>query len=258
MLRGLDHLVIVVPDLDAAVEAYRGLGFTVVPGGRHPPPAGTHNALVAFADGAYLELIAFYAPTPAHRWWTPLERGGGLVDLCARSDDLEGDARALRAAGVPVEPAIERTRERPDGYVVRWQLAIPGEPALGVVPFLIRDHTPRAERVPAAARHPNGATGIAGVTIATPAVDGAAAAYGAVLPEPGAPVRRDDLGASGVRVDLGPHTVDLLRPDGPASPLAAWLAHRGPSPYGATLLTRTEARGPLDPARTAGARLAWA
>ena len=59
MLKGIDHLVIVVPELEAAVASYRGLGFTVVPGGRHP--IGTHNALIAFEEGAYLELIAFFA-----------------------------------------------------------------------------------------------------------------------------------------------------------------------------------------------------
>jgi catechol 2,3-dioxygenase-like lactoylglutathione lyase family enzyme len=32
MLKGIDHLVIVVPELEAAVASYRGLGFTVVPG----------------------------------------------------------------------------------------------------------------------------------------------------------------------------------------------------------------------------------
>ena len=49
MLLGIDHLVIAVPDLATAQRQYEALGFTVVPGGRHP--VGTHNALVAFADG---------------------------------------------------------------------------------------------------------------------------------------------------------------------------------------------------------------
>ena len=48
MLLGIDHIVIVVRDLDAAAQDYERLGFTVVPGGKHP--VGTHNALIAFAD----------------------------------------------------------------------------------------------------------------------------------------------------------------------------------------------------------------
>ena len=65
MLTGIDHIVIAVPDLDVARKSYEALGFTVVPGGRHP--VGTHNALIAFADGAYVELIAFYEANPSHK-----------------------------------------------------------------------------------------------------------------------------------------------------------------------------------------------
>ena len=82
MLKGIDHLVIVVPELEAAVASYRGLGFTVVPGGRHP--IGTHNALIAFEDGAYLELIAFFEPHAQHRWYERLQQDGGLIDFCCR------------------------------------------------------------------------------------------------------------------------------------------------------------------------------
>ena len=52
-LQAIDHLVIMVRDLGAAIRDYSELGFTVVPGGSHP--TGTHNALIAFADGSYLE-----------------------------------------------------------------------------------------------------------------------------------------------------------------------------------------------------------
>ena len=48
MFRAVDHIVVVVPELEAAIRSYAELGFTVVRGGRHN--IGTHNALVAFAD----------------------------------------------------------------------------------------------------------------------------------------------------------------------------------------------------------------
>ena len=82
MISGIDHLVIAVPELDKAVTAYGELGFTVVPGGRHP--IGTHNALVAFEDGAYLELVAFHRDSPEHPWWAALQDGGiGWPRACA-------------------------------------------------------------------------------------------------------------------------------------------------------------------------------
>ena len=52
-LRQLDHLVLAVPDLARAIDDFRARGFTVMPGGQHPGRT-SHNALVVFADGAYL------------------------------------------------------------------------------------------------------------------------------------------------------------------------------------------------------------
>lgn len=69
--------------LDDAITNAREAGFTVIPGGTHADGA-THNALIAFTDGAYIELIA---PTNGiegkdHRWFPRLASGGGLVDMC--------------------------------------------------------------------------------------------------------------------------------------------------------------------------------
>ncbi|HKA32190.1 MAG TPA: VOC family protein, partial [Candidatus Binatia bacterium] len=89
MFLALDHIVIAVRDLERAIDDYKNLGFTVVPGGRHP--VGTYNGLVAFADGSYIELISFYRENPAHRWWAFLQKHEGLVDFCFRTDDLAGD-----------------------------------------------------------------------------------------------------------------------------------------------------------------------
>lgn len=82
MLTAIDHLVIVVPDLSAAIERYQQLGFSVVAGGRHTT-TGTHNALIGLADGSYIELLAFYQPNPQSPWWGALEHGGGsLTSVC--------------------------------------------------------------------------------------------------------------------------------------------------------------------------------
>jgi hypothetical protein len=99
----LDHVVILVPDLEAAIKTYSTqLGFRVIPGGKHAgfPGQRTWNALIAFeADGTYIELIAFMPkhveeeenrregkivdadaskPTTNHRWWG---LNPGLIDF---------------------------------------------------------------------------------------------------------------------------------------------------------------------------------
>ncbi len=255
MLTGIDHLVVAVLGLDAAIKSYQELGFTVVRGGRHP--VGTHNALIAFGDSSYLELIAFYEANPAHRWWAPLQRGGGLVDFCMQTDDLVADTRAFRQAGVSIDDPAPLTRARPDGFTVRWVLSIPRDPHRGVAPFLIQDETPREERVPRETSHRNRVTGIGTVTVAVDDVATVRRWYSAALGVLGSEIQRADLGATGVRFVIGPHVLDFVTPKAAGNPLSEWLRARGPSPYAATLRTASGQTRRLDEARTLGARLAF-
>lgn len=255
MLQSIDHIVIAVPDLEAAKKSYEALGFTVVAGGRHP--VGTHNALIAFADGAYIELIAFYEASAAHRWWGPLQKGGGLVDFCLRTDDLRGDTAAFRRAGVAIDDPAPLSRVRPDGYQLRWVLSIPREAHRGVAPFLIQDETPREERVPRQQTHANGVTGIGTVTVAVEDVAPVRRWYADVLGRPGRALERRDLAGAGVSFEIGPHVLEFVAPTGAgAPPLTEWLRRRGPSPYAATLRTTGRKFGALDETQTHHAKLA--
>jgi hypothetical protein len=98
----LDHLVILVSDLELAVRDYESLGFAVTPGGEHADGL-TRNALIPFRDGSYLELVAFLNPDDPwdNVWgWRPfLFSGGGLIDYCAASDDLGAEVRRLEDLG---------------------------------------------------------------------------------------------------------------------------------------------------------------
>ncbi|OLC17283.1 MAG: hypothetical protein AUH29_02565 [Candidatus Rokubacteria bacterium 13_1_40CM_69_27] len=253
MLKGIDHLVIVVPDLPSASKSYQALGFTVVPGGRHP--VGTHNALIAFGDGAYIELIAFYERNPEHKWWMPLQRGGGLVDFCMQTDDLLGDTAAFRQAGVEIDDPSPLSRVRPDGYQLKWVLSIPRGPQRGVAPFLIQDQTPREERIPREHDHANGVTGIGTLTLAVDDVARVGQWYAQVLGAQGRKIVSEELEAVGERFVVGPHLLDVLRPDAPSSPLRPWLGARGSSPYAASLRATRTGRALLDERQTLGARL---
>ncbi|HTO12993.1 MAG TPA: VOC family protein [Candidatus Binatia bacterium] len=255
MLHAIDHLVIAVPDLAAAVATYRDLGFTVMPGGRHPG-VGTGNALIVFRDTSYLELLGFYEPRPDHRWWTPLAGGGGLVDFCLQTDDLAADAKTLRQAGVEMGELERRDRRRPDGVEVRWVCTLARGAHRGVAPFLLAEDGPRDARVPRERDHANGVTGIGTVTVVVNDLAAARRWYGSVLGKPGEDLACPELGAVGARFTVGPHAFEFLAPAG-AGPIRDWLAKRGPSPYSATLVGG-HPPGPLDLARTSGARLALA
>lgn len=254
MLLGIDHLVIAVPDLAAATKNYRELGFTVIPGGKHP--TGTHNALIAFADGAYIELLGIYHPTPEALRWTKMGEGGGLIDFCVQTTDLPGDSALLRGTGINMTDPAPYSRVRPDGFELHWKLSICEDGNRGVIPFLIEDETPRAERVPSKTAHANHVTGIGALTIAVDDVDAARRRYSVILGDKGQSIERVDVQGAGARFVIGRHRVDLVAPARPGSALSDWLRNRGPGPYEATLVSAAGKKGALDGAMTIGARLA--
>lgn len=255
MLTSVDHIVVAVADLDGAIKDYTDLGFTVVRGGKHP--RGSHNALIGFADGAYFEILAFYEPMPEHRWWHPTQRGGGVVDFCMMTDDLQRDTIALRRAGAEMSDPRPGARARPDGYQVRWVSAIPVAQFSRLMPFVIKDETPREERVPRETVHRNGVTGVATLTIVTRDVAAVRRLLAGVLPQ-GQEIARQDLDAAGVRFRVGSQMLDYVAPRSPASPLNEWLQVEGPSPYAVTLRTEAGKSGSLDAAKLRRARITLA
>ena len=254
MLLGIDHIVVVVRDLETAMKDYARLGFTVVPGGTHP--VGTHNGLIAFADGSYIELIAFYRENREHRWWESLQKGEGLVDFCMQTDDMAADAQALRQAGVRMNAPQPWARKRPDGYELKWSLSIPQEGHRGVAPFLIQDQTPRVERIPRQASHENGAQGIGTIAVVVQDLEEVRRWYRSLLKSRGEDLDRPDLKAREMRFKVGVHALEFFAPAGPNGKVASWLEARGPAPHAATL--RGAAPGAaLDAELTHGADLAF-
>ena len=256
MLLGIDHLVIVVKDLQQAARDYEQLGFTVVPGGRHP--VGSHNVLISFSDGSYLEIIAFYREAPDHRWWQPLQQGERLVDFCMQTNDLAGDTCKLREAGVAINDPVPWSRTRPDGYELKWVLSLAQGRHRGVAPFLIEDTTPRQERIPQTFLHKNGTTGIGNLIVAVGELSEVRRWYDRVLEGDGTALTDPALGATGVGYKIGPHRLDFLMPAAPNSPLVEWLRTFGPSPYAATLCSSSPSPLLLDSKLSHGANLSFA
>lgn len=267
MPTALDHIVIISDDLDTAVANARRAGFTVVPGGTHGN-GNTHNALIALADGAYIELIAptVQGRTGEHRWFDRLRRGGGLVDFCLLCADLGADVAAMRKRGVAYSAPFAMERLRPDGTRIAWKLSTaPGAVGESGWPFLIEDTTPRALRVPhepAQTRHANGALGVADVTVLARDVAKATREYEAVL---GATAQAWKPGAqrqvAGSILDLGTTRILLAEPRSPEE--LQHVERHGQGPFQITLRCHDGPIGPgegalIDPALMTGARLALA
>lgn len=249
MATGIDHIVIAVNDLDTAIANYTEAGFTVTPGGVHTGGL-THNALVAFADGAYFEIIAWIDPanTPANTWFRRLLHGEGLIDFALRSDDLVAEVDVLRAHGLDAPDPAPGGRTRPDGQRVEWMNLRFDEARYPGLPFYCHSTNDRGLRVPSgdAAVHPNGVTGVARIVIGVLDAEKTASEF-AILA--GSPVTADAEGRPSVAI--GSTTVSLQQAD---TDLATVIADRGQVPIEVGLRSNVQA-GALDLALTHGARL---
>jgi catechol 2,3-dioxygenase-like lactoylglutathione lyase family enzyme len=238
---GIDHLVVAVPDPDAAaalVEA--AIGLAVTGGGRHEL-AGTYNRL-AFLGDTYLELIGVFdrdlvaAPesSPVGRAAMAVLDDGreGLATYALAVDDVAAEVARLRAAGSPIGDGVPGSRRRADGEVVRWVTAFP---TLGPdrPPFLIEHEPAGAEWGPAARaaraafRHPvGGAVRLAGLVLPVPDIEAASRRY------------RDELGLeldAGDTTRVGGQSIGLIASSGGRVPVVDLVGERGAAPLDVVL-----------------------
>lgn len=206
---GIDHLLVGVADLERARSAWARLGFTITPRGRHVG-WGTANYCVMFAAD-YVELLGIVDPAQHVQGLDRfLEREGeGTLGLAFGTDDADRTFRAFERAGMAGDPPkrLGRMLELPEGDVrPEFDLVHPrGAGALGVNGFVCRHRTPELIRRANWLDHPNGAEGIASLTLAAADPATIAGRYRALLGD-GA-VAED---GEGWTVAAGPHRI-LLR-----------------------------------------------
>ena len=269
MVTRMDHMVVLVQDLDRALQSYQNLGLAAVPGGRHPG-FGTENGLVRFTAD-YLELLRLRDPVEAAAGRFGGEtlvkvaaEGEGLISYALATASLEADIERFRSAGFTCSDPFPMRRQRPDGLVLEWRLAFPGGPPWRQpLPFLIQWDTPDEVRLPAVPPvHPLAVTGIARVVVRARDPERAARQYATLLEQsvPTAGRLRFQLGALTIEVEpagdatAGPEglaEMDLATPDLARS--AAWLAEHG-VPHERSAVAGVD-RIALAPEVTHGARL---
>ncbi|MBP0614389.1 VOC family protein [Jiella mangrovi] len=180
-MRSIDHLVMPFDALGAARQWFLGLGFVVAPEAAHP--FGTGNACVFLADGRYIEPLSIVDPAAydaakdeGHLF---IERDAALRNLpdrpaisgiAFRSDDALADREQLLDEEAGEEGLVEfgRTMRLPDGgsAELSFRLAFAAIHAADAPSFFYCEarQTAKPDRS-SLTTHPNGATGMAGVTI---------------------------------------------------------------------------------------------
>ena len=98
-VRGLDHVVVAVSDLDDAAARYRALGFALKRG--RPHDDGIRNQHVKFRDGTEIELLT--APEArdslTEQYWQHLAAGDGPAFYALYVSEPDVLARWLKAGG---------------------------------------------------------------------------------------------------------------------------------------------------------------
>lgn len=185
-VRGLDHAVILVRDLDRARETYARLGFTLTPRGHHT--LGSQNHCIMF-ERDYLELMALPRPHPALAYFSEfLERGEGLGAIALATSDANGAHTELTAAGIAADPPLDFSRPVAllDGTRDASFRIVQLPPALtpGCRAFLCQHFTPEVVWRSEYQAHAVGATEIAALAVVAEDPSGAAASYAQLFDAP--------------------------------------------------------------------------
>lgn len=248
----LAHVVVVVDDLDRAVDDYRALGFTVTTP-QQVEGSGVKRSCIFFthARRTHLELISSHSGL-ATRALNSLRFGSAHLrrDAPARRTM----ARAIRWTGDTATDDSSPIRTNVfDGlwFRRRSQANDASSPTTEVTPPQQRPvQNPRGHL----SQHANGTTGIASITVAVKDLERAVASYSARLGTQ--PFHWLDSPLLSVRIasfSLGNTTFKLAQPTGEGA-VNDYLKVHGEGPCALTFQTTTSTRR-LDDARTHGLRL---
>ena len=168
-VKGIDHVVVVVGDIDQAERAWKRLGFALQPRGFHTR-LGTANHLMIFGDN-YFELLGVVEPNEfnAARREMLANSGEGLANAALRADSADVAHKAWTDADLQPDAVLEFDREveisgRKERAAFRTvRLGTKRAKLLGY--FVCEHRTPQFVYRPEWAQHPNGVKALAGAVV---------------------------------------------------------------------------------------------
>jgi acyl dehydratase/catechol 2,3-dioxygenase-like lactoylglutathione lyase family enzyme len=168
-VKGIDHVVVVVNDIDQAETAWTRLGFALQPRGFHTR-LGTANHLMVFGDN-YFELLGVVEPNEFNAPRRELLKNGGegLANAALRTDSADVAYKAWTASGLQPDAVLDFGREveisgRKEQAAFRTvRLGTKRAKLLGY--FVCEHRTPQFVYRPEWAQHPNGVKALAGAVV---------------------------------------------------------------------------------------------
>ena len=179
MITGLDHVVVLVNEIEAAAAAYQAL-LARTPSWRNRGD-GAARALFTL-DNVTLELMAPDGESDAAKRIRQLlaEQGEGMASLCFRTDDIARLHRRLDRLALKPEAVVEvESRDDASGAVLSWKRTRTAtEATRGVRMFFLELAKPRP---PSVSTQPASIAAMDHVVVGTADPERAAALYGARL-----------------------------------------------------------------------------
>ena len=242
-VNGIDHVFLLIDDLDAGLAKYNALGFTVSPRGLHSATKGTANHTVMFPDD-YFELLGILQPTSGNAGRRAvLDRAGeGLHAIACRIDDAELAAAALDELGIATEGlgSFERPVPLPDGTTgiaaFTTVAFAPVETPLGHM-FMCQHRSRDTVWIPELIEHPNSACGLDAVIACSENPTADAACYARLFAH-GSVVETPD----GINVSTGHNSarIQVIKPEALAKHYPGIMPDQ--TPGGAFAALRIKAR----------------
>lgn len=172
-VKGIDHIVILVSDLDASAKRFAALGFTLSPRGTHSPHMGSANYTIILQDD-YFELLGMIAETPrnASKREALAKNGEGMSSIACRIGDAHATRASLAELGIATSDVMDFSRPLPlpDGSTGTAAFAVttfePREVPKGEM-FMCQHKTRDMVWRPELMTHANGAIALAGVVVAS-------------------------------------------------------------------------------------------
>jgi catechol 2,3-dioxygenase-like lactoylglutathione lyase family enzyme len=232
---GIEFVVIVVRDIEAAKDTYRdALGLKFPPKGDvDVNPAGIKDCTASLEKGGYLELTAINDLAKAKqnrpaRLEFLNRRGEGAESIIFDISSAEETVGFLRSRGFEVADP----RPDPVRRVVAFGGPYPEHLAARLVFFEFADRLARQERMRQAVvegklRQANTAVGIEAVWVVVNDLDAAVRAYGSIGMSAGKKREFRHLGANGQEIETGRGRIVLLKPKGIRGRAASFLAKKG-------------------------------
>ena len=171
----LDHVGLIVPDLEAARALWSELGFTLTRRADHTRtgpdgqrvPAGSAQHSVMLQTG-YIELMQITDPRAGHPLTPAMLQRFGLHILALATEDPKATHAALAARGCALSPVMDWSRpvseEGAEGLARFQFFDTPWQASDASYFCWVRHMTPELMRPPGLLTHANGAQALRGLT----------------------------------------------------------------------------------------------